>query len=160
MPPPPSGQLPPPPPEGAFSTGGGSGDDSPGEDKPPQGGQPPNGCGQNDGFKNGFLNRVWRVEIEVDSVDGLTLSGTLNKFLNLPRKFRDQDDRMVDQVVHLKLRDATKITDENGDDASVKDLSKADKILAKAKLLKEDQWDEEDGTPVTTLVARRIRILS
>jgi hypothetical protein len=113
-----------------------------------------------------FLSRVWRFKADADSYDASsnTLNVTVDKILNLPKRFKAQDDAIVDQDADVIFTKTTKVFDadgrrlrvESGYDAA---LDAAGSVVATAKIIPPAKWHkDEDGSPITTLRAKRVRI--
>jgi hypothetical protein len=118
-------------------------------------------------FLSRFLNRVWRFTAAADnySVSDNTLSVTLGKVNNLPAALADQDDQIVDQDAIVLFDAGTKVYDSDGHrvprevkyDAL---LDAADSVLITGKVLRPDKWRKDaDDTPVTTIRAKRVKVL-
>jgi hypothetical protein len=114
----------------------------------------------------GFLSRVWRLNADVDGYDAAsnTLDVTVSKILNLPKRFKAQDDGIVDQDADVIFTKATKVFDaegkrlrtESGYDAA---LDAAESVSVTGKIAPKAKWNkDEDGSPVTTIRAKRVRI--
>jgi hypothetical protein len=142
------------------------------ESKPPagdddQGGDKHRGDGdrQGDGprFAAGFLNRVWRIGGEANGFQDGVLDFTVNRFFKLPRRFAKQDDAIVGEDSRVLVTDRTRVFDADhnrltGDDAATA-LDNAERVVVVGKLLPQTKWQEdEDGTPVPTLRAKKILI--
>jgi hypothetical protein len=110
-------------------------------------------------LKGGFLNRVWKFVGEVDGYDSGKLSMTLDKILNLPRRFANQDDELVDQDTLVLVGSATRVYDKDGR-ARASDLENAEHVRVYGKLLRPAKWQkDEDGDPVPTIRAKKVYIL-
>jgi hypothetical protein len=133
------------------------GPDQPGTGKPGPGGA---GDGQQPAeFRAGFINRVWKFRGSSSSFETGVLNITVEKILNLPRKFRDQDDEVLDQDAFVLVGPKTKIFDADGDRVAQSALADADAVVVEGKLLKPAKWKaDEDDTPVITIRAKRIHI--
>ena len=114
----------------------------------------------------GFLSRVWRFNADVDGYDAAsnTLDVTVGKILNLPKRFKAQDDGIVDQDADVIFTKATKVFDghgrrlrsESGYDAA---LDVAESVSVTGKITPQAKWNkDEDGSPVTTIRAKRVTI--
>ena len=114
----------------------------------------------------GFLSRVWRFNADADSYDAAsnTLNVTVSKVLNLPKRFKAQDDGIVDQDADVIFTKTTKVFDaqgkrlrgESGYDAA---LDAAESVSVTGKITPQAKWNkDEDGSPVTTIRAKRVRI--
>lgn len=109
-------------------------------------------------FRRSFLNRVWKFEGEVDFYEEGELSMTLAKVLNLPRKFRRQDDELLDQDATVLVSQRVRVF-EGGERVSRDELEDANDVRVHGKLLRPRQWSvDEDGTPVATIRAKKIYI--
>jgi hypothetical protein len=112
-------------------------------------------------FLRGFQNRVWKFGGSANGFDNGQLSMTLEKVFNLPRRFRSQDDDMIDQDSIVLVSDKTRIRTSDGHKATTADLDNADDVRVEGKLVPPKKWvTDEDGTPVTTIRARRVIIVS
>lgn len=145
QPPPPPGGTQPPPPPGGYPQG------------PPQGGPPHEG--DTPAFETGFLNRVWKFDAEVDSYEEGKLSVTVAKILNLPKKFKTQDDELLDQDALALMAKSVRVF-KGGERVAQSSLEDAEHVRVQGKLLKPDKWQkDEDGTPVTTIRAKKVFIV-
>ncbi len=109
-------------------------------------------------FESGFLNKVWRFQVDVDGFSAGKLSVTVGKILNLPKKFAEQDDELLDQDA-LVLVGSARIY-ERGERVKGKDLDDAESAIVRGKLLAAAKWqDDEDGSPVPTIRAKRIEVV-
>lgn len=169
------------PPPCQFSPGGAPGGDGfgpgpgpggPGACQPPAG-QPPSGppapsparaeeqpgaaCGAPD-FARGFLSRVWKFVGEADAYEDGRLSMTVARILNLPRRFRTQDDEIVDEDATVLVGRARVYQD--GRRVPKERLADAENVRVHGKLLPTGRWvEDEDGQPVTTIRAKKVYIL-
>jgi hypothetical protein len=113
------------------------------------------------------VSRVWRFTADADNYDAATntLSATVTKILNLPKKMADQDDEIVDQDAAVVFSSTTKVFDRSGKRVprEVKYdtlLDDADAVSITGKMLKPSKWQkDEDGEPVTTIRAKRVTIV-
>ena len=137
---------------------GGRDDPAPGGDKAGEHGRP--------SLMGGFLSRVWRFNADADSYDAATntLNVTVSKILNLPKRFKAQDDGIVDQDADVVFTKATKVFDaegkrlrtESGYDAA---LDAAESVAVTGKIIPQAKWNkDEDGSPVTTIRAKRVTL--
>ena len=79
--------------------------------------------------------------------------------MNLPRKFRDQDDEVLDQDAFVLIGPKTKIFGTDGKRVAQSALEDADAVVVEGKLLKPEKWrEDEDETAVITIRAKRIHI--
>ena len=146
------------PPAGGSPEGPGTGPGGPGGPGGPNGG---GGCGGD--LKQGFLNRVWKFQGEVDGYSDGVLSMTLGKILNLPKKFKDQDDELLDQDTFVLVGNSVRVYDEDkdrvSDDDVAKALNKAESVRVHGKMLRHDKWRKDaDGSPTPTIRAKKLYI--
>ena len=114
----------------------------------------------------GFLSRVWRFNADVDSYDAAsnTLNVTVSKVLNLPKRFKAQDDGIVDQDADVIFTKTTKVFDAAGkrirtESAYDAALDAAESVSVTGKITPQAKWNkDEDGSPVTTIRAKRVTI--
>jgi hypothetical protein len=114
----------------------------------------------------GFLSRVWRFAADADSYDASsnTLNVTVTKIANLPARYKTQDDQIVDKDADVVFTKNTKVFDADGKrlrDESAYDaaLDDADTVAVNGKIAPRSKWNkDEDGTPVTTVRAKRVKI--
>lgn len=129
---------------------------------PPPGGQNP-GCQGGGGAPSlmpGFVNRVWKLNADVTAFDNGVLNATLTKVLNVPKKFADQDDDLLDQDMIVLVARNVRVVDADGKKVPQADLADAENVRIQGKFLKPSKWKEdEDGTPTPTVRAKRIQIL-
>lgn len=149
---PPPPQQPPAQPAGGPSSG------------PPSGG-PPNGgpgagpgCGGPPDFARGFLSRVWKFVGAADTYDNGKLSMTVERILNVPRRYRSQDDDLIDEDALVLVGRARVYAGNRRVDKS--ELDRAESVRVHGKLLPPSRWaEDEDGLPVTTIRAKKVYIL-
>lgn len=142
--------------------GGGGGDDESGPGGP-GGGNP--GDGPPD-LLPGFLNKVWRFTADADSYDAAsnTLNCTITKILNLPKRFRNQDDDIVDADAFVLFSATTKVFDNHGRRVRLETrydglLDDADSVKVVGKVIPPRKWKkDEDDTPAPTIRAKRVTI--
>lgn len=136
-----------------------SGPEQPGKGEPGHDGK---GDGEKTAeFRPGFINRVWRFRGSSSSYETGVLNITVEKVLSLPRKFRDQDDEVLDQDAFVLIGPKTKIFDADGKRVAQSALEDADAVVVEGKLLRPEKWrEDEDETPVVTIRAKRIHITS
>jgi hypothetical protein len=134
----------------------------PGPGQPGKGEPGPNGPGDEQKaaeFRPAFINRVWKFRGSSSSYETGVLNITVEKILNLPRKFRDQDDEVLDQDAFVLVGAKTKIFDAEGHRVAQSALADADAVVVEGKLLRPAKWrEDEDATPVVTIRAKRIHI--
>jgi hypothetical protein len=84
---------------------------------------------------------------------------TIEKLLNLPKRFANQDDDLVDDDAIVLVSRTVKIIDDHGKRASAADLDGADSVVVQGKLLPPSKWEkDQDDQAVTTIRAKRIVI--
>ena len=95
--------------------------------------------------------------------DGV-LNVTILEFTNLPKKFKNQDDELVDQDAFVLIGNKTRVY--GGDGERIKDPDEAGldeydgDVRVHGKLLPVKKWSEdEDGTPTTTIRAKKVFLL-
>jgi hypothetical protein len=109
-------------------------------------------------FLRGFLTRVWKFIGEVDYYENGEMGMTLGKILNLPRKFRRQDDELLDQDTTVLVSGRARIF-ENGERVARERLDAANDVRVHGKLLRPGQWrEDEDGSSVPTIRAKKVYI--
>jgi hypothetical protein len=108
-------------------------------------------------FDRKFINRVWKFVVEVDSAENGKLEVTIGKILNLPKRFRAQDDELVDEAAIVLLDRKARVY-EDGKRVSASKLEDADgNIRVHGKLLNPTKWqDDEDGEKVPTVRAKKV----
>ncbi|HEY3019377.1 MAG TPA: hypothetical protein VGJ32_04250 [Solirubrobacteraceae bacterium] len=108
----------------------------------------------------GFLNRVWRFAGSADSFEDGKLGMTLEKVLNVPKRFAAQDDDLLDEDAIVLVGKSTKVFDKSGDRVPASALADADDVRVQGKLLPPRKWQtDEDDQPVTTIRAKRVTIV-
>jgi hypothetical protein len=126
------------------------------------------GHGQGQGDRGGdlprflpaFANRIWRFTGEANGFDNGQLDITVGKILNLPKRFRSQDDAIVDQDAIVLVGKATRVFDAEGHRVDGSQLADANDVRVEGKLLGPKKWvDDEDGNPTTTIRAKRVVIV-
>ena len=109
-------------------------------------------------FVRRFLTRVWKFVGEVDYYADGELSMTLGKVLNLPRKWRSQDDELLDQDTTVLVSDKVRVSRE-GKRVSRDELDTANDVRVHGKLLRPRMWRaDDDGSPVPTIRAKKVYI--
>jgi hypothetical protein len=108
-------------------------------------------------FESRFINRVWKFEVAVDGYETGKLQVTIDKVLNLPSRFRTQDDQIVDESAIVLVSGSVRVYDGN-ERVRVSELEDADGTARiHGKLLRPDKWQaDEDGEKVPTIRARKI----
>lgn len=122
---------------------------------------PPDASAQTDlpRFKPGFLNRVWRFNGSVDSVGDESLSMTLESIERLPKRFRTQDDELLDQDVTVLYSERTRVYGPDGTLVHLGELERAEAVQIRGRLLRPRKWRaNEDGDYVPTVRAKRIHV--
>jgi hypothetical protein len=114
-------------------------------------------------FAAGFLNRVWRIGGSANGFADGVLDFTIDRFFKLPPRFAKQDDAIVGEDSRVLVTAHTRVYDAEHQrltgDAAAAALDAADRVVVLAKLVPQAKWQEdEDGTPVPTLRAKRIVI--
>lgn len=117
-------------------------------------------------LKAGFVSRVWRFGADADSYDGdsNTLNVTVTKIFNLPKRFNSQDDDIVDQDADVIFTKKTKVYDAAGKRVRTEGrydvaLDDAESVSVTGKIIPQAKWNkDEDGSPVTTIRAKRVTI--
>jgi len=121
--------------------------------------QPACGPGAPPAFERGFLNRVWKFVGEIDGYDEGVLSITVAKILNLPKRFRDQDDSLVDEDARVLVAAGVRVV-KDGKRVGRAELADAENVRVHGKLLKPSKWQkDEDGERTPTIRAKKIHIL-
>jgi hypothetical protein len=137
--------------------------------EPPSGDDGDQGDGEHHGkgdgprFAAGFLNRVWRISGSANGFADGVLDFTADRFFKLPKRFAKQDDEIVGEDSRVVVTDHTRVWDADHNrltgDAAASALDEADDVVVVGKLLPRAKWvDDEDGTPVPTLRAKKILI--
>lgn len=110
-------------------------------------------------FKSGFLNRVWRFNGSVDGVGDGSLSMTLESIERLPKRFRTQDDELLDQDVTVLYSEGTRVYGPDGRLVHHGELERAEAVQVRGRLLRPRKWRaNEDGDWVPTVRAKRIHV--
>ena len=109
-------------------------------------------------FVRRFITRVWKFVGEVDYYESGELSMTLGRILNLPRKFRSQDDELLDQDTTVLVSNRVRVFRE-GERVDRDALDSANDVRVHGKLLRPRLWrTDEDGSPVPTIRAKKVYI--
>lgn len=117
-------------------------------------------------LKGGFLSRVWRIDADVDAFDegADVLNVTITGVANLPRRFFDQDDDLVDVDAYVLFSATTRVYDaerrrvfrETRYDGL---LDVADSVRIVGKVVPPRKWElDEDDFPTPTLRAKRVYV--
>jgi hypothetical protein len=96
--------------------------------------------------------------------DGV-LDFTADRIFGLPHRYASQDDAVVGQDARVLVNPRTRVFDADhhrlSGDSAASALDAADTVVVMAKLLPQAKWQQdEDGTPVPTLRAKKIVIRS
>jgi hypothetical protein len=129
-----------------------------GSEPPPP---PPDPSAQTDlpRFKAGFLNRVWRFNGSIDGVEDHALSMTLESIERLPKRFRTQDDELLDQDMTVLFSEGTRVYGPDGGLVHHDELERAEAAQVRGRLLRPRKWRaNEDGDVVPTVRAKRIHV--
>lgn len=122
----------------------------------------PAGCENAPQFRSSFINRIWRFQGDVSEVSGGAnprVEFTLGRIDQLPRKFRSQDDELIDQDTYALFSITTRVYDTHGHLVSPEKLADADAVEVRGRLLPPKRWEiNEDGYAVPTIRAKRIYI--
>jgi hypothetical protein len=139
----------------------------------PGGGGPGGGGGGGGGpggglpqLSGGFLSHVWRMNADVDSYDAdkNVLNCTITKFLNLPKKFAQMDDDLIDTDAFVLFSATTKVFDADGkrvpkEVAYNTLLDNANSVKVVGKVIPPKSWQkDQDGTPTPTFRAKQVYI--
>jgi hypothetical protein len=109
-------------------------------------------------FVRRFISRVWKFVGEVDYYEEGVLSMTLGKILNLPRKWRTQDDELLDQDTTVLVSERVRVF-QDGERVGRGALDEANDARVHGKLLRPFNWHaDEDGSPVPTIRAKKVYI--
>ena len=109
-------------------------------------------------FVRRFVTRVWKFVGEVDYYEDGELSMTLGRILNLPRRWRTQDDDLLDQDTTVLVSNRVRVF-EGGERVSRDALDDANDVRVHGKLLRPAMWHaDEDGMPVPTIRAKKVYI--
>jgi hypothetical protein len=112
-------------------------------------------------FKSSFLNRVWKFDGSVDAVDlnEHSLDMTMSGIEDLPRRFANQDDALLDQDTHVRFNDGTRVYGPDGKRVTQDYLPYAESVVVRGKLVAPRRWFVDDtGALVPTVRAKRIYI--
>jgi hypothetical protein len=113
-------------------------------------------------FKASFLNRVWRFNGAVDSfqnTDDHVLSITVESIDGLPKRFRSQDDDLLDQDAYVLMSENIRVFSPDHELISHDELEHADYVQVRGRLLPPRKWRaNEDDEVVPTLRAKRVYV--
>ena len=109
-------------------------------------------------FVRRFISRVWKFVGEVDYYEEGVLSMTMHKILNLPRKWRTQDDELIDEDTTVLVSERVRVF-QDGERVGRDALEAANDVRVHGKLLRPFKWHEdEDGETVPTIRAKKVYI--
>ncbi len=109
-------------------------------------------------FVRRFISRVWKFVGEVDYYEEGVLSMTMHKILNLPRKWRTQDDELIDGDTSVLVSERVRVF-HDGERVGRAALEAANDVRVHGKLLRPFNWQEdEDGETVPTIRAKKVYI--
>jgi len=127
-----------------------------------QGRRTPAECADLPHFKASFLNRVWRFKGAVDgfqNTDDHVLSITVETIEGLPRRFRNEDDDLLDQDAYVLMSDHIRVYSPAGELVSHDALASAEYVRVHGRLLRPRKWRaNEDDEVVPTMRAKRIYV--
>lgn len=127
---------------------GGPGPSGPEGSPPPQDGGAP-------GFMGGFLNRVWKFHVGIDAATEGKLGVTIERVLNLPKRFASQDDELIDQDAIVLIGSGLRVFRGN-ERVPLSELKDANEARIQGKLLPPQKWaNDEDDQPVPTIRAKK-----
>jgi hypothetical protein len=109
-------------------------------------------------FVRRFITRVWKFVGEVDYYEEGVLSMTLGRILNLPRKWRTQDDELLDSDTTVLVSERVRVF-QDGARVPRAELDNANDARVHGKLLRPLKWHvDEDGEQVPTIRAKKVYI--
>ena len=109
-------------------------------------------------FVRRFITRVWKFVGEVDYYEEGVLSMTTHKILNLPRKWRTQDDELLDQDTTVLMSERVRVF-RDGERVEHAALDEANDVRVHGKLLRPFRWvEDEDGEAVPTIRAKKVYV--
>ena len=109
-------------------------------------------------FVRSFITRVWKFVGEVDYYEEGVLSITLHKILNLPRKWRTEDDELLDQDATVLVSERVRVF-QDGERVGRDALEGANDVRVHGKLMRPFNWvEDEDGETVPTIRAKRVYV--
>ena len=109
-------------------------------------------------FVRSFIRRVWKFVGEVDYYEEGVLSMTLHRILNLPRKWRTEDDELLDQDATVLVSERVRVF-QDGERVGRDALEAANDVRVHGKLMRPFNWvDDEDGETVPTIRAKKVYI--
>lgn len=133
-------------PQGPF--GGPQGPAGPGMSGGPGGDAP--------SFARGFLNRVWKFDVSIDDATPGKMSITIDKVLNLPKRYAAQDDDLIDEDAVVLIGSSVRVY-RDGKRVSKSELADGDTARVQGKLLPPVKWQsDEDDQKVPTIRAKKI----
>jgi hypothetical protein len=109
-------------------------------------------------FVRSFVRRVWKFVGEVDYYEEGVLSMTLHRILNLPRKWRTEDDELLDQDATVLVSERVRVF-QDGERVGRETLESANDVRVHGKLMRPFNWlEDEDGETVPTIRAKKVYI--
>jgi hypothetical protein len=109
-------------------------------------------------FVRSFVRRVWRFVGEVDYYEEGVLSITLHRILNLPRKWRTEDDELLDQDATVLVSERVRVF-QDGERVGRETLESANDVRVHGKLMRPFNWlEDEDGETVPTIRAKKVYV--
>lgn len=109
-------------------------------------------------FVRRFITRVWKFVGEVDYYEEGVLSMTLHKILNLPHRWRTQDDELLDQDTTVLVSERVRVF-QDGERVGRGALDEANDVRVHGKLMRPFKWlEDEDGESVPTIRAKKVYI--
>jgi hypothetical protein len=109
-------------------------------------------------FVRSFVRRVWKFVGEVDYYEEGVLSITLHRILNLPRKWRTEDDELLDQDATVLVSERVRVF-QDGERVGRETLESANDVRVHGKLMRPFNWlEDEDGETVPTIRAKKVYV--
>lgn len=117
-------------------------------------------------LRPGFLHRVWRFTADVDAFDAEehVLNVTITRILNLPGRFADQDDHVVDADAYVLFSDTTRVYGTDGGRLARETsydalLDGAETVRIVGKVVPPRKWElDEDDFPTPSVRAKRVYV--
>lgn len=109
-------------------------------------------------FVRRFISRVWKFVGEVDYYEEGMLSMTLHRILNLPRKWRTEDDELLDQDATVLVSERVRVF-KDGERVGRDAVEAANDVRVHGKLMRPWNWlEDEDGETVPTIRAKKVYV--
>lgn len=112
-----------------------------------------------------FLRRSWKFTASADGFDAEAgvLSATLEKVQGLPKRLRKVRRALADFDAAVLVGPRTRVVGDDGKRLATADvadaLDNADEVVVTGKVLAPKSWrEDEDGAPLATVRAKRIRV--